>query len=111
MAYLNLGSLILGLVAWILPVVNLAKRNKIEHIKWYISIFLSLSTCAIALLLQILYNAYLVVIEDWSALMDISRAVVIASSVLILVTLTLNIITLVKYKTFSQDKSFSKSIS
>ena len=47
--------------------------------------------------MQILYNTHLVNIHDWAALMDTRRAVVLASSVLLVVTLTLNVFTLIKY--------------
>ena len=91
---LNLGSLLLGLIAWILPIINL---NKAEHKNWFVLCITSISACAISLFMQILYNDHLVNIHDWAALMDTIRAVVIASSVLLVVTLTLNAITLIKY--------------
>ena len=98
MYYLNLGSLILGLIAWILPIVNLLKHNKIKHKKWYILIFSSLCACSISLLLQIFYSKYLTGKEDWSALMDISKGVAYISLVMVLVTVLLNLIIIAVYK-------------
>ena len=49
MGYLNLGSLILGLVAWWLPIMLLAQADKISEKKRALLIFLSLSACAISL--------------------------------------------------------------
>ena len=95
---LNLGSLLLGLIAWILPIINLNILNKAEHKNWFVLCTTSISACAISLFMQILYNAHLVNIHDWAALVDTIRAVVIASSLLLVVTLTLNVITLIKYK-------------
>jgi cytochrome c oxidase subunit 4 len=94
---LNLGSLLLGLIAWILPIINLNIQNKAEHKNWFVLCIASISTCAISLFLQILYNTHLVTIYDWAALLDTRRAVVLASSVLLIVTLMLNVITFIIY--------------
>ncbi|WP_249336681.1 hypothetical protein [Sporosarcina sp. Marseille-Q4063] len=92
---LNLGSLVLGLIAWILPVVSLMKYN---HRNWATLSVMSLSACAISLCFQIFYNYHLVKIEDWSALMDTTRAVAFAAAVLLIVTILLNGITLIVYR-------------
>jgi cytochrome c oxidase subunit 4 len=94
---LNMGSFLLGLIAWILPIINLNKQNKAEHKNWFVLCITSISACAISLFLQILYNTHLVTIHDWAALMDTRRAVVLASSILLVVTFTLNVITLIIY--------------
>ncbi|GAA0339646.1 hypothetical protein GCM10008967_32510 [Bacillus carboniphilus] len=91
---LNLGSIVLGLIAWTLPLVNLMRYRK----NWVILSIMSISACAISLCLQIFYNYHLVKIEDWAALLDITGAVVLASVVLVIVTLLLNIFTLVEYR-------------
>ena len=57
----------------------------------------SISACVIALYFQILYNNYLVRIEDWSALMDTSKSVVQLSFLLAIVTIVLNIISAIVY--------------
>jgi cytochrome c oxidase subunit 4 len=44
--------------------------------------------------MQILYTDHLVQIEDWSALLDTSRAVTWVSAVLLIVTIMLNAFTL-----------------
>lgn len=95
---LNVMSLILGLIAWILPVVNLMRYKKRNHRSWVILSFLSMSACATSLYLQIVYNDHLVQIADWTALMDTSEFVVYASKVLLVVTLLLNAITLFVYR-------------
>ena len=94
---LNLGSLLLGLIAWILPVINLANNNKAEHKNWVVISISSVSTCAIALYMQILYGNHLVKIEDWSALMDTSHGVALVSAIFLVVTITLNAITIAVY--------------
>ena len=86
---LNFGSLLLGLLAWILPLIGLAKCKTNG-----VFILTSVSACAISLFMQILYTNYLIGIEDWSALMDTSRAVMLASSILVVVTIALNLIML-----------------
>ncbi len=95
--WLNWGSLVLGLVAWILPVVNLMQHDKADHRNWVAFSVASVSACAIALCLQIFYTSHLVKIEDWSALMDISDALVLVATILLVVTLILNAITLVVF--------------
>ncbi len=86
MGWLNIGSLLFGLIAWILPVINLMQNKKHEHKNWGVLSVISISACAISLSFQIFYNYHLVKIEDWSALMDTTRAVVIATAVLLIFT-------------------------
>ncbi|MDT9025078.1 MULTISPECIES: hypothetical protein [Rossellomorea] len=95
--FLNIGSLLLGLIAWILPIASLAKRNKENNNTWVIFSIVSISACVVALIFQILYNDYLVRIEDWSALMDTSKGVVRLSSLLAIGTIGLNVITAIVY--------------
>ncbi|WP_431803633.1 hypothetical protein [Halobacillus andaensis] len=91
--YLNIGSLLLGLIAWILPVVTLLSSHCSK--KWVAFSMMSFSACAIALFFQILYSYHLVKIEDWSALMDITGAVAFAAAVLLVATILLNAMTLI----------------
>jgi cytochrome c oxidase subunit 4 len=95
--WLNLGSLVLGLIAWILPVVNLVQNNKADHRNWVVFSVVSLSACATSLCMQLFYSDHLVKIEDWSALMDTSHAVTLVATILLVVTIILNAITLVVY--------------
>ena len=95
---LNLGSLVLGLIAWILPVVNLMRYEKHNHRNWIALAMMSISACAISLCFQIFYNLHLVNIEDWSALMDTTGAVAFVAAVLLIVTIILNGITLIVYR-------------
>ena len=98
MGLLNVGSLVLGLIAWLLPINNLAKSKKRNHDNWAVLSVMSISACAISLCLQIFYNNHLVKIEDWSALMDTTGAVAFVSAVLLTVTIILNAITLIVYR-------------
>ncbi|WP_099157097.1 hypothetical protein [Virgibacillus ndiopensis] len=95
---LNLGSLVLGLIAWILPAINLMRFEKQKYRNWAALSIMSISACAISLCLQIFYNYHLVKIADWSALMDITGAVVFIAAVLLTVTIILNVITLIIYR-------------
>ena len=95
---LNLGSLLLGLIAWILPVVNLMRYKKHDHRSWVTLSIMSISACAISLCFQIFYNYHLAKIEDWSALMDTTGAVASVAAVLLIVTIILNAITLMVYR-------------
>lgn len=93
-SFLMLGSLILGLLAWILPIINLMGRRK----NWVILLATSISACSISLLFQLLYAQHLVKINDWSALMDTIDASVFASKTLLVVTILLNVATLFVYR-------------
>ncbi|MCG8483035.1 MAG: hypothetical protein MJA31_06970 [Clostridia bacterium] len=95
---LNLGSIIFGLIACILPIINLMQLNQPNQKKWIIFSVTSLSSCSISLSMQIFYTKYLVSIEDWSALMDTSNAVALAAVILLIVTILLNALTLVYYR-------------
>ncbi|WP_440895494.1 hypothetical protein ACS127_13155 [Amphibacillus sp. Q70] len=97
MAGLNLGSLLLGLTAWILPMIYLAKAKNLGYTKSFILSALSISACAISLFLQILNVNYLIEVGDWTALMDTGGAIVFASAVLLVGTLTLNAICFIMY--------------
>lgn len=94
---LNLGSLILGLIALAFPIVNIAQHNKANHNKVIAFSVISVSACTISLCMQILYTNHLVKIEDWSALMDTSSAVSMISILLLTVTILLNAVVLVMY--------------
>lgn len=94
----NLGSFVLGLIAWILPVVNIIRYKKDSHRNWVTLSIMSISACAISLYFQIFYAYHLVKIADWSALMDTMGAVTFVSTVLLIVTIILNAITLIVYR-------------
>ena len=98
MGWLNIGSLVLGLIAWILPVVNLMQYKKVDHKNWGILAILSISACAISLCFQIFYSNHLVKIKDWSALMDTMSTVASVAAVLLIVTVLLNAITIIVYR-------------
>ena len=95
---LNLGSLVFGLTAWVLPVINLALRDSASHKGWAVYAVASSSACALALCLQIFSQNYLVRVEAWSALMDTSRAVALVSALLLMVTIVLNTVSIVIYR-------------
>lgn len=96
--WLNIGSLMLGLIAWILPILNLTFYKRQDHHNWVAYIILSISACAMSLCFQLFYSYHLVKIADWSALMDTIGAVVQVAAVLVIVTIILNIITLIVYR-------------
>jgi cytochrome c oxidase subunit 4 len=90
MTFLNLGSLLLGLVAWFLPIISLARRKKAKNQNWIIYSMSSVSVCAISLYMQILYQNHLANIGDWSAISDILPGLVFVSSLLLATTIVLN---------------------
>ncbi|WP_217587517.1 hypothetical protein [Lentibacillus saliphilus] len=96
--WLNIGSLILGLAAWITPIVSLLRNKQQTNNKLVTFSIISFSACSIAICLQIFYNLHLVRIEDWAALMDTIGAVAFVSTVLVIVTILLNVFTLIFYR-------------
>lgn len=62
--WLNVGSLVLGLIAWIIPIINLTRGKKQLNSNWFTLSFISISACAISLCFQIFYNYYKVTVED-----------------------------------------------
>ncbi len=88
--FLNLGSLILGLIAWILPLITIFKYKKCD--KWYVLSIISISFCAVSIFFQLYYQSYLVKIYDLPALMDTIGHSSFLSAVLLLVTILLNAI-------------------
>lgn len=51
-SWLNVGSLVLGLIAWIFPVVNLVRHDKSDNRKCVAFSVTSVSACAISLYMQ-----------------------------------------------------------
>lgn len=98
MSFLNLGSFLLGLIAWILPVINLMRYKKHDRWNWVILSVLSMSACAFSLFFQIYYIYHKVKISDWAALMDTMNVIVFAATVLLIVTIILNAITMLVYR-------------
>lgn len=88
--WLNLGSLLLGLTAWILPLWELRRRLSGKGTRELPGAG-SFVCCALALLFQLLYGRHLVLIRDWSALMDTAGAVVVAAGVLFAGTVLVNL--------------------
>ncbi len=96
--WINKGSIFLGLIAVVIPIINLMRQDKSVINNLGIFSGISISACALFLSMQIFYLNHLVSIQDFSALMDISEMVANISGVIFVVTITLNIILYIKYK-------------
>lgn len=92
-----LGSLVLGLIAWILPSVNIGRYKTNYNKNWAIYSIVSISVCSIAISFQVLYSNHIVQMGDWSALMDTSGTSTLLSIILLIITLILNGISLGMY--------------
>ncbi|WP_225230524.1 hypothetical protein [Cytobacillus stercorigallinarum] len=89
MDWLNIGSLILGVTAWVLPFLHFNRKQ--EHAtRWVTYSFFSFICCGMAILFQLMFQYHLVKIEDFSAMMDTAGFAVFAASVLFGVTIILN---------------------
>ncbi|MEG2869772.1 MAG: hypothetical protein RR894_18730 [Terrisporobacter sp.] len=100
--WLNIGSLLFGLIAIIIPIIKFIMQDKSDSKNLGILPGISISACAISLCMQILYANHLVNIQDWTALMDLTDTVAKVSVGLLIATITLNIIT---YITYNRKKS------
>ena len=92
---LNIGSLILGVCAWLFgclaitaPKASASHRNTLA----------SFSLCVVSLVLQLFEINRRVLLGDYAAIEDTIRAVLIASVALVFITVTLNLIAVVKAK-------------
>ena len=94
---LNLGSLALGLLAWMLPVISLVRKKKAKDKTPVFLCAVSTGACAVSLCLQIFEMHRRVTLRDWSALMDTSGAVAWVAAVLLVVTIALNAAALAGY--------------
>ena len=98
-SFLMLGSLVLGLISWILPVLSITKYNK----NWATYSIISMSSCSIALAFQILYSNHMVRIGDLAALMDTSGTSAVLSVILLIISIILNILSLI-YNNIKETK-------
>ena len=83
----HIGSLISGVGAWIFAICAIANRQKVKALK---NTALSFCFSTLSLLFQFFETNRLVKIEDLSAIMDTSNAVLIASLVLVIINVVLN---------------------
>lgn len=95
--WLNIGSLVLGLVAWSIPVSSLLNKVKKEE-NIALKSMISLVACAIALWFQLAYNNHLVQIQDWGALDDTTSTLNWVAAILLVVTIVLNIVLISREK-------------
>jgi uncharacterized membrane protein YozB (DUF420 family) len=92
---LNIGSLILGICAWLMGV--LAIKTKELNI-FHRNSVLSFSLCLFSLMFQFVEISRRVFFGDYAAIEDTIRAVLILSIVLICITIVLNVFALVNAK-------------
>ena len=90
-AIYNVGSIILGLIAWTFADLAIAKHN---HAQRFTTI--SFSACCLSLVLQLLEVSNRVNLGDYAAIEDTIRAVLFAAVILVVVTVVLNVVALVK---------------
>ncbi|MHC1748204.1 MAG: hypothetical protein AB9856_07430 [Cellulosilyticaceae bacterium] len=94
-AVFNLGSLILGLISWLAPIVGIGLTNK-DNVRLRLSV-ISFSACAVSLVLQIFEIKNRVFLNDFGAIMDTINAVCSESVILVIITIILNLILLKKF--------------
>ena len=91
--YLNAGSLVFGFVAWIIPLAYIIRHNLRVSIQEIM--LLSFMLMGLALVFQLMYQQHLASINDLGAFLDIIDGVVLASWILFLGTIFLNVIAVI----------------
>ena len=92
---LNIGSLILGICAWLFGGLAIATPKALSSHR---NTLVSIGLCTVSLVLQLLELNRRVIFGDYAAIEDTIRAVLIASIVLVVITIILNLVALVKTK-------------
>ena len=90
---LNIIGLILGIGAWSVAAIAIAKSTHSHK-----STILSFALCTFSLMSEFFEISRRVNLGDYAAIEDTIRAVIIASIVLVVLTIILNIVALVKSK-------------
>lgn len=88
--FLNAGSIVLGLAAWIMPVISIIRCRKTAVKMRMLFTVISFTACAFSLFMQIAEIQQRVILQDWAALMDTAGALVKISLVLVVITVVLN---------------------
>ncbi|MCR8746903.1 hypothetical protein [Romboutsia lituseburensis] len=94
---LNIGSIVLGLIAFVLPVINLIRYNNSNNQYWFVFALMSIVSCMLSLGMQIFYINHLISLKDWTAIMDTINIVVFSAALLLVATTVLNGVTLFAY--------------
>ena len=90
---LNIISLTLGIGAWVAAAIAIAKTTYSHK-----NTIVSFALCAVSLVAELFEISRRVNLGDYAAIEDTIRAVIIASIVLVVLTIILNIVALVKSK-------------
>lgn len=87
--FCNIGSLMMGLAAWIIAILSILSK---PQQKKYACSIVSFSCCGIALVLQFLELRTNVTIGNLTAIMDTIQVTFGATAILVIVTIVLNLI-------------------
>lgn len=90
--FFTVGSLLLGILAWILPIIGIGVQFATKKKQAVLFNIISLVCCVLAIFLQMILTASLVYRENWGTLRDLYKAEVFVSGVLILGTILANIL-------------------
>lgn len=91
--WFNTLSLLLGLVAWLLPIAGIAQKRIAGRDNPALPA-VSMACCSLSLCMQILFNNSKVGQNDWAGLSDSAATVAGLSMLLLVVTIMLNAILL-----------------
>lgn len=97
---LNLGSLLLGLLAWMLPIIGSRKPNDQSMV--YVT--LSFASVSLAILFQLMFQHHYAKIEDLSAIMDTIGFSVVSSWTLVIVATLFNALVMYRYISYVRNR-------
>ncbi len=86
----ELGSLFLGLIAWMIAIVNCVKSKVWQSKKRVVFVLISCASCIISLLLQIWFVYYLVKLNEGPTIMDLAGTTLLLSIIMAGITILLN---------------------
>ena len=92
---LNIGSLILGVCAWLFAGLAITTSKAFTSHR---NTLISFSSCVVSLMFQFIEINRRVLLGDYAAIDDTIRGILIATAVLISITIILNLFALVKAK-------------
>ena len=96
--FLNLVSLILGIISWVAPAIAIKKYNSSKSENYRKFYIISFSSCLASLSIHFFEINRLVQIQDWSSLMDITGTLKWLALILSAITILLNTVVYLLYK-------------
>ena len=92
MEWMNVSSIVLGLVGLIIPIIHFINYKKFSKKYNGLVHIISFVSCGVAIVFQNIYTDYLLKIEDWTAILDTYSTITKISIILLAIITALNLI-------------------